>query len=295
MTQDCLICKTKFEAPNSQKTCSETCQTVHRKNRRKVSDDNVTVIRACKFCGEPFKAKRYKSKAFCDRSCASKYYIQDGTYDKWRLRTNERQGFYGSCKMCQQPIYLEPRFKTMESLVKLCGIECEKSYFASLFSGDQNPMHGKRLTEQQKDKQKSTLFERYGVTNAYFLAKRSTVSKPQRELYNSLCETYACKLEVLLPFHTVRYFADIFIPELNVIVEFMGNYWHCNPTMYEENYWHKKKGLCAKEIWEADKTRKEMLETFGYNVFPVWESDYTKGKDQVITLLKEKIDAYRKR
>jgi hypothetical protein len=38
-----------------------------------------------------------------------------------------------------------------------------------------------------------------------------------------------------------------------------------------------------------------MLETFGYNVFPVWESDYTKGKDQVITLLKEKIDAYRKR
>jgi very-short-patch-repair endonuclease len=93
----------------------------------------------------------------------------------------------------------------------------------------------------------------------------------------------------------VRYFADILIPELNVIVEFMGNYWHCNPTMYEENYWHKKKGLCAKEIWEADKTRKEMLETFGYNVFPVWESDYTKNKDQVITLLKEKIDAYRKR
>jgi very-short-patch-repair endonuclease len=181
----------------------------------------------------------------------------------------------------------------MESLVKLCGIECEKSYFALLFGGDQNPMYGKRLTEQQKNKQKSTLFERYGVTNAYFLAKRSTVSKPQRELYDSLCETYACKLEVLLPFHTIRYFADILIPELNVIVEFMGNYWHCNPNMYEETYLHKKKGLLAKDIWEADRIRKEILEAFGYVIIPVWESDYTKDRNQVITLLKEKIDAYR--
>lgn len=289
MTQECLICKVKFESSKSQKTCSDQCRILHRKNRRKKSDENVTVTRTCKFCGESFKARRYKPKAFCNRSCASKYYIQNGTYDKWRLRANERQGFYKPCFVCGTMIYLEPRFKGIDGLVKVCGIDCEKKHFSKLFENG-GPMSGKHLTQEQKTKQRETMRTKYGVENAYMLAKRSVISKPQRELYDILNKYYDCKLEVLLPFHTLRYFADIFIPDLQVIVEFMGNYWHCNPATYEENYWHKKKGLFAKQIWEADKERKEILETFGYNVFPIWESDYTKDKDQVITLLKEKID-----
>ncbi len=295
MTQDCLACKTKFESSNFQKTCSQRCRILHRKNRRKKSDENITVIICCKLCNESFKARRYKKRTFCNRSCASKYYIKNGTYDKWRFMKIERQGFYGSCKVCKKSIYLEPRFKGLDSLVKLCGIECEKIHFASLFNGEQNPMYGKKLTIQQKDKQKSTLFERYGVTNAYFLAKRSTVSKPQRDLYNNLSELYKCKLETLLPFHSVRYFADIFIPDNNIVIEFMGNYWHCNPLMYKEDYWHKKKCQYARDVWESDKIRKETLEKLGYIVYYVWESDYTRDKETVIRTLKEKIDAYRTR
>lgn len=295
MKKQCIICHIVFDTPRSNKTCSEACYESHRKNRRENSDSNIIVTRECKFCVEPFKAKRYKPKAFCNRSCASKYYIKNGTYDKWRLMKIERQGFYGSCKVCKKSIYLEPRFKGLDSLVKLCGIECEKIHFASLFNGEQNPMYGKKLTIQQKDKQKSTLFERYGVTNAYFLAKRSTVSKPQRDLYNNLSELYKCKLETLLPFHSVRYFADIFIPDNNIVIEFMGNYWHCNPLMYKEDYWHKKKCQYARDVWESDKIRKETLEKLGYIVYYVWESDYTRDKETVIRTLKEKIDAYRTR
>lgn len=295
MAQECIIYKTKFKTLHAQKTCSEICRITHHKNIRKLSDDNIAVVRFCRFCGEPFKAKRYKPKAFCNRSCASKFHVKDGTYDKWRLMKIERQGFYGSCKVCKKSIYLEPRFKGLDSLVKLCGIECEKIHFASLFNGEQNPMYGKKLTIQQKDKQKSTLFERYGVTNAYFLAKRSTVSKPQRDLYNNLSELYKCKLETLLPFHSVRYFADIFIPDNNIVIEFMGNYWHCNPLMYKEDYWHKKKCQYARDVWESDKIRKETLEKLGYVVYYVWESDYTRDKETVIRTLKEKIDAYRTR
>ena len=295
MKKQCIICHIVFDTPRSNKTCSEACYESHRKNRRENSDSNIIVTRECKFCVEPFKAKRYKPKAFCNRSCASKYYIKNGTYDKWRFMKIERQGFYGSCKVCKKSIYLEPRFKGLDSLVKLCGIECEKIHFASLFNGEQNPMYGKKLTIQQKDKQKSTLFERYGVTNAYFLAKRSTVSKPQRDLYNNLSELYKCKLETLLPFHSVRYFADIFIPDNNIVIEFMGNYWHCNPLMYKEDYWHKKKCQYARDVWESDKIRKETLEKLGYIVYYVWESDYTRDKETVIRTLKEKIDAYRTR
>lgn len=292
MTQDCLICKTKFEASHSQKTCSETCRTVHRKNRRKTSDENITVTRTCKFCNSDFKAKRYKPKAFCNRSCASKHYIQSGTYDKWRLRANERKGFYRPCTVCNKLIYLEPRFENMQNLVKVCDIECEKEHFQKLFANG-GSMLGKTLTPEQKQKQKETLKERYGVNNAYMLAKRDKISKPQKQLFDLLSEWYGCQLEVLLPFHTIRCFADILIPDKTTIVEFMGDYWHCNPKHYDGNYFHKKKAKLAKEIWEEDKKRKDILERLGYNVLYVWECDYKENKDQVVKTLKEKINEFK--
>jgi len=75
----------------------------------------------------------------------------------------------------------------------------------------------------------------------------------------------------------------------------MGNYWHCNPTLYKEDYWHKKKCQYARDVWESDKIRKQTLEKLGYIVYYVWESDYTRDKETVIRTLKEKIDAYRTR
>ncbi|MFW6130054.1 MAG: hypothetical protein ACOC56_02645, partial [Atribacterota bacterium] len=33
------------------------------------------------------------------------------------------------------------------------------------------------------------------------------------------------------------------------IIEFHGDYWHCNPALYEVNYQHKIKNMAAKEIW----------------------------------------------
>lgn len=227
MIQDCLICKTKFEAPNSQKTCSETCRTVHRKNRRKVSDENVTVTRACKFCGEPFKAKRYKSKAFCDRSCASKYYIQDGTYDKW----------------------------------KAC-----------------NPTLGRAVPDEQIERQKKTMIAKYGVACGYHLGKARRISKQQQMIYELVKSIDAAAvIEKIVP--QSKYFADILLLNKKKIVEYNGDYWHCNPTKYTADYFNKKTGKHAKEIWDADLERRNILEHMGYSIFCVWESDFLNSRE----------------
>lgn len=68
----------------------------------------------------------------------------------------------------------------------------------------------------------------------------------------------------------------------NKIIEFNGDYWHCNPSLYKEDYFNKRKQLTAKQIWEYDAIKCECAKKYGYNVLTIWESDYYNDKDNVI-------------
>jgi G:T-mismatch repair DNA endonuclease (very short patch repair protein) len=67
---------------------------------------------------------------------------------------------------------------------------------------------------------------------------------------------------------------DIYIPKYNLLIEYNGDYWHCNPKKYSEDYFHSKKNKTAKEIWEYDKNKLDLANQRGYNYIVIWESDY---------------------
>ena len=62
----------------------------------------------------------------------------------------------------------------------------------------------------------------------------------------------------------------------NKIIEFNGDYWHCNPRKYKEDYINKTTKMTAKEIWKKDEEKKRIAEKFGYHIYYVWEMDYKK-------------------
>jgi hypothetical protein len=87
------------------------------------------------------------------------------------------------------------------------------------------------------------------------------------------------------------YMFDFCVPEINKIIEFNGDYWHCNPMTYSEDYIHDRIGLSAKEIWDNDRIKIDFIEKMNYSVFTVWESDYINQPDivlkQCLTFLEE--------
>lgn len=287
MEKNCIVCQSIVAGRSN--TCSVLCRKNRRKETRKNSNANVTIVRTCGYCSSTFNALRFKPKKFCNRSCASKYYINNGTFDAWRYRTNKPAGVTKPCWSCQKLVYIEPRYKDN---IALCGNKtCRNIYISSLFSGDGNPMAGRHLSAEQKQKQKNTLLNNYGVSNAYLLAKRRKISKPQQELYEyvRLCDNSAL-LEQHVQNIGMRYFADILLPESKKIVEFHGDYWHCNPKTYSSDYFHKVKNKTAKEIWEEDLKRRHILETHGYTLLYVWETDYKNNLATVQTQIKEFIN-----
>ncbi len=48
---------------------------------------------------------------------------------------------------------------------------------------------------------------------------------------------------------------DFYLPDYNIVIEYYGVYWHCNPNYYEKDYFNALSKRFAYEIWENDKNR----------------------------------------
>lgn len=130
---------------------------------------------------------------------------------------------------------------------------------------------------------------KYGVSNAYMLAKHKSLSRPQKELTENIKKNINCTIftDFAIEKAERKYKIDILLKEKNIAIEFNGTYWHCDPRFYKEEYFNKKKLLTAKQIWAYDTERKNFLENIGYKVLTVWEYDYKLDKEKVINNLLE--------
>lgn len=78
------------------------------------------------------------------------------------------------------------------------------------------------------------------------------------------------------------YYLDYYIKELNICIEFFGDYYHANPKKYKNPEQKIKFRSLHKisDIWEKDKNRIDDLKKYlGIKTIIVWESDYNKNKD----------------
>lgn len=72
------------------------------------------------------------------------------------------------------------------------------------------------------------------------------------------------------------YNVDFINKQTNHIIEVYGDYWHCNPIKYADNFMHHHFNVTAAERRKLDETRVQYLESLGYSVTVVWESDLDK-------------------
>jgi hypothetical protein len=68
----------------------------------------------------------------------------------------------------------------------------------------------------------------------------------------------------------------------NKIIEYYGDYWHCNPKIYKNDYENKRLKMTAKEKWIADKEKELFAEKNNYQLMVVWESDYKENPEKII-------------
>jgi hypothetical protein len=68
----------------------------------------------------------------------------------------------------------------------------------------------------------------------------------------------------------------------NKIIEFNGDYWHANPSIYQKDWFNKTKKVLASELWEYDAKKIKLAESHGYKVHTIWENDYLQNPKETI-------------
>lgn len=69
----------------------------------------------------------------------------------------------------------------------------------------------------------------------------------------------------------------------NKIIEYNGDFWHMNPSLFTENCVNKRTKRLAKEQWELDKTKMRFANNKGYKTLVVWESDFNNNTEEMVS------------
>ena len=84
---------------------------------------------------------------------------------------------------------------------------------------------------------------------------------------------------------------DYYIKELNLGIEYIGDYWHANPSIYESNQ-IVHSGLTALEIWERDASRINYLNIeHNISIINIWQSDDNIDRDSLIKKIVYEIES----
>jgi len=211
------------------------------------------------------------------------------------------------CPSCKKTILTKSKNKTIacrnhfNKIEK--NIECKKCSLESQI-GTGNPFYGKKHTKKtKKEISKSRKGKGMGKNNSMaklenreklkeILLKRIEInpinfnsrSKSEIEIFEKIKKqfTNTKHSKVLRP-----YICDIFIPELNLIIEYNGDYWHCNPNKYNFDYYHELKKMSAEEIWNYDKKKIDLIKSNGYNLEVIWETEYNKNPKLINKIIKK--------
>jgi very-short-patch-repair endonuclease/predicted nucleic acid-binding Zn ribbon protein len=280
--------------------CSDECFQTSRREQQRLKNEKHSVELVCDFCQNTFRRSKYRLNRsqgkFCNRSCASKFYKADGTYDKWTHSAKlNASGDYVICAGCGlKEVYRQPR-EIATDVAKCCDYKCHGLLMSKLNTGSNHPSWGKHMTEISKRKREQTLLDKYGVTCGFMRGKKMSPSKGQLSLHEKLTELDDALLppEQLIQTDIGYFRVDALFPNQKLIVEYQGTWWHADPRKYgPDDRVGVDYSTPAQEIWERDARRKKALEGSGYAVCVIWESDWKS--DPMIALESIKMELIRR-
>lgn len=179
------------------------------------------------------------------------------------------------------------KYKSRQAFTK------SKEYYISLFGEVAGTQKFNQLSILKSNSKKAFLLK-YGEEEGLFRYNEFvksgfyTYSKSSQECFDTILLLLTPEERVTTFYATFNYEetidtfqVDFLVKKLKLIIEYQGDYWHCNPSIMSESQ-KIKNGMMAKDIWQKDLSRKEKLELLGFNVIYIWESNWAQNRQTVL-------------
>ena len=106
------------------------------------------------------------------------------------------------------------------------------------------------------------------------------ISKAEKEIFKSLNNIIDDIETQYIINKNKGYVFDIRVG--NKLIEYNGDYWHCNPSIYPSNFYNKTVQKTAEDIWKKDNAKYSFAKENGYDVLVIWEKDYKQNPEKII-------------
>ena len=142
---------------------------------------------------------------------------------------------------------------------------------------------GQQVFQQRQKKWLASLHENF--------IQEGDGRSPSSQFANSIIQAICGRLQIQVPTKEkyirdgstgMAYSYDFTLKQKRKIIEFNGDYWHCNPKLYEADYFNKNKQMTAQEIWDYDQVKIELAEQKGYQVLTIWESEWNDDPSRTV-------------
>lgn len=143
-------------------------------------------------------------------------------------------------------------------------------------------MWAKKTDDQKNEWLKKSIWSK--------MADNIGISKLELRIQNIL---YDKNITFTSQFPLGHKYYDFCLPDIRLLIEVNGDYWHANPRKYKEtdhiSYFKEKK--TAKSVWLKDEKKRQIALNNNYKIMYIWEDEIVNKDDTELTkLLVEKID-----
>ena len=106
----------------------------------------------------------------------------------------------------------------------------------------------------------------------------SLTSSGETEFIQEVIKPLGLEYDTQYYISDIKHYCDVYIPSKNTIIEYDGDFWHCNPEKFPNG---PKFEYQVKHMLK-DEAEREYCEKNGINLVRVWENDFKKRKEMVV-------------
>lgn len=234
--------------------CSTHCQALQKHK-------DTYEFRKCEICGKEFEVPKISKQRFCSIVCQGKW--QSTIIGDANPRSKK---IHYPCEWCGKDVLVAP-YKFEISKNHFCSTICRRAWYTNVYSQSE---------EWREESRKRAI-------NILTTKPPKINSKPQ-QIINDILDKSHINYRNEEPF--VYYSIDNFLPDNNLMIEVMGDYWHSNPLKYSKEKINDKQ----KHIISRDKAKHMYIKNYhNIEILYIWEKDIVKNPELCKALIKEYI------
>lgn len=252
----------------------------------KVGNKKVRVNVTCSCCG---KIVEKKISEYC---CSDTYYCSHECYYKDKsnhMQKGKDSPYYKriitKCDNCGKEIAIIPydfkRKNRYGDNHNFCCQECYWEFRSKYYRGDKSPVKDIKLSEEALERRR-----KQAVINSRSNTSDRLNTKIQKIINGILDKN---NISYIREYEVGFYAIDNYLPEHNLMIEVMGDYWHASPLRYNEHGYKLNQTQRTGII--KDKSKHTYIKKYlGISILYLWEKDILENPDKCEELIMKYIN-----